>query len=68
MLCCDWDMVEAHYTFCMDYHAGQWSPEYARMCRLGRFFKPGPMWQGYESMSEDAQAIYDSLVLAITGN
>jgi hypothetical protein len=67
MLCCDWDTIEAHYAFCTDFHGGQWSPEYARLCRLGRFFKPGRAWVGFKSLSDEGKAIYSGLVQAMTG-
>ena len=53
------DIVEAHYLFCEHYHSGQWSPEYARLCRISRYYKPSPMGV---TLSENAQDIYDNLV------
>lgn len=56
------DIVEAHYTYCMDWHGGQWSPEYAKLCRISRYFKPGTMFQGFETLSENGKEIYEALV------
>lgn len=56
------DIVEAHYAFCIDYHSGQWSDLYARQCRISRYFKPAPSWNGYDSLSENAREIYDAQV------
>lgn len=56
-----WDIVEAHYAYCMDNHNGQGCPLYAEMCRIGRYFKPGPLWVGFDSLSDNAQSIYYDL-------
>ena len=45
------DIVEAHYWYCVNYHTGQWSPEYARQCRIGRYFSPGLHGDRYPSTS-----------------
>ena len=55
------DIVEAHYWFCADYHEGQWSDKYARLCRIGDYYTPGPLHKGYGSLSENAREIYDNL-------
>lgn len=34
-------LIEGAYWFMCDYHGGQWSPEYATQCALGRIFSPG---------------------------
>lgn len=55
------DILEAHYWYCADYHSGQWSGEYARLCRIQRMgFRPGARANG--PGSENAKAIYDALV------
>lgn len=56
------DVVSAHYAYAVDYHNGQWSALYARSCRIGEYFTPGAAWNGYDSLSENGQAIYDRLV------
>jgi len=56
------DIVEAYYAFFCDYHEGQYSDKYRRLCRILRYFKPSPLFQGYESLSENARCIYDDLV------
>ena len=55
------DIVEAHYAFCIDWHSGQWSDLYARQCRISEYFNPSPMFRGYDSLSENGQEIYDKL-------
>ncbi len=55
------DIVEAHYLYCSEWHSGQWSDLYAKMCRIQGYFKPG-MSLGYESLSENGKVIYDNLV------
>jgi len=54
------DIVDAHYWFCVDYHTGQRSHLYARQCRISGYFKPSPLATG--PATENAQAIYDNLV------
>jgi len=56
------DIVEAHYWHAVDYHGGQWSDLYAKQCRISRYYKPGLMHQGYESLTENGQDIYNQLV------
>ncbi len=57
------DIVEAHYLYCSEYHSGQWSDLYARLSKiltkLG--FRPRPSLN-YDTLSENAQTIYDNLV------
>lgn len=56
------DIVEAHYWFAVDYHGGQFSDLYERMCRISNYYRPGICHRGYDSLSENAQMIYDDLV------
>ena len=34
------DIVEAYYLALSECHSGQWSKEYARLCKIMRYFKP----------------------------
>ena len=56
------DIVSAHYAHAVDYHSGQASDLYAKQCRISGYFRPGPMWRGYDSLSENGKIIYDNLV------
>ncbi len=56
------DIVEAHYSFAIDYHSGQWSDLYARQCRISKYFTPAMAFMGYDSLTENGQMIYDNLV------
>ena len=61
------DIVEAHYAFCSDYHEGQGSKKYQRLCRIsdpnGRIqLRVSPLWGGYSSLSENGKEIYLQLV------
>ena len=53
------DYCEGTYLFCSEYHAGQGSDLYLRLCRLtDRFrFSPSPLIS-WESLSEGARDIY----------
>ena len=61
MLVNTFEGATALYTFCTDYHSGQWSRGYRLLCRLGKRLKLSPMWMGYESLEEDEKEIYDEL-------
>lgn len=56
------DIVEAYYLYFVDYHGGQWSREYARLSRMTRYFKPRQSLS-YDTLSENAQEIYNSLAV-----
>ncbi len=53
------DIVEAHYWFCVDHHEGQSSDKYLRMCKLSEFFTPSGLSNG--PTNENSGAIYDAL-------
>lgn len=55
------DILSAHYAFAAAHHGGQGSDLYFRLSRIGRYFTPGAAWRGYDSLSENGQAIYDDL-------
>lgn len=56
------DIVTAHYAFCCDYHEGQASELYARLCRIQRYYRPSPLFKGFASLNENEQAIYQQLL------
>ncbi len=58
------DIIQAHYAFACDYHGGQASKLYSRLCRIGRYFTPGALWRGFDSLSENGQEIYRNLEAA----
>jgi len=51
------DICEAYYLALSDCHGGQWSPEYARLCRLRKSFKPSPLLS-VDTLSDNAREIY----------
>ena len=57
------DICDAYCAFAVDYHGGQWSPEYAI---LGRLQRMGYRWRlfggSYDDLTENGKAIYDNLV------
>jgi len=55
------DIVEAHYLFCRDYHVGM-CDLYTRLCHIREYFRPAPSLE-YDTLSENGQVIYDGLVL-----
>ena len=54
------DVVEANYIFCSDYHNGQSSYLYKRLCRMLKYFSPSPTLNFY-SLSENGKEIYENL-------
>lgn len=56
------DIVEAHYAFACDYHGGQSTDLYAKLCRIGQYFTPSPLWRNFDSLSENGKEIYNNLV------
>jgi|21_taG_2_1085346.scaffolds.fasta_scaffold103418_1 hypothetical protein len=55
------DIAQAYYLFFMDYHEGQTSEKYKRLCQIGEYLTCSPMFEGYKSLSENGKAIYQSL-------
>lgn len=53
------DIVEAWYLALSHCHSGQWSREYARLCRLLKKFKPSSMLD-VDRLSDNGRMIYDS--------
>jgi hypothetical protein len=53
------DIAEAWYLALMHCHGGQWSREYARLCKLSKSFRPSPLLS-VERLGENARAIYDA--------
>lgn len=62
-----WDIVTAHYAYYSDYHGGQSSREYLRLCKIvnrrGTIrFNPARHFKGYRSLSQNGKTIYRNLV------
>jgi hypothetical protein len=58
------DICEAYYLFASNYHGGQSSKEYAIFGRLDKMqFRPSPLLNS-DGLNENAQMIYDGLVMA----
>ena len=53
------DIVEAYYLALSECHGGQWSPEYARLCSMLRYFQPGLMLSA-DTLTDNGRAIYDA--------
>ena len=68
------DIVEAHYAFYVEWHDGMNGSDYVgaqnlnmyeRQCRIGEYFKPSPLWRGYESLTDNGKEIYHALETAL---
>ena len=58
-----WAIVEGHYVFCCLWHSGQSSELYLRLCRIGRYFKPGPLWSESKALEDpETAAVYEALL------
>jgi hypothetical protein len=53
------DICEAYFLALSHCHGGQWSTEYARLCKLMSYFKPSTMLS-IETLSDNGREIYDS--------
>ena len=60
------DIAEAWFLALCHCHGGQWSREYARLSRMGQYFKPSPMLS-VDSLSENARVIYDDACARMLG-
>ncbi len=54
------DICEAYYLYFNNYHSGQWSDNYRRLCRMRRFFRPRHNLR-VETLSENGRDIYHRL-------
>jgi hypothetical protein len=61
------DIVEAWYLALCDCHGGQGSPEYARLSRMLRYFRPSPMLS-VDTLSENARMIYENACEKLLAN
>lgn len=43
-----WAIVAGHYYYANDYHSGQWSDLYKKLCRISKYFHPSPLWKSVE--------------------
>jgi hypothetical protein len=57
------DLIIAAYYHAANYYSGQWSPLYARLCAMGKIYKPGP-FADLESEGDGVRMWYDELVAA----
>ena len=58
-------IAKVWYCFLADYHGGQWSRSYARLCKLMKSYRPCQRTKnhGYDSLSKIEKRIYKRLVL-----
>ena len=61
------DIVEAWYLALTHCHGGQWSEEYARLCKMLGYFKPGAMLS-VDSLNDNAREIYEAACAKMLGN
>lgn len=54
------DICEAWYLWLCDNHGGQWSPEYRRLSRMLKYFRPRPSLE-VDTLSENGRAIFENL-------
>jgi len=54
------DIVEAYYLAFSECHSGQWSKEYARLCKIMSYFKPKYDLNS-ETLTENGKEIYISV-------
>lgn len=54
------DICEAYYLALSEWHSGQGSAEYARLCRLTSYYTPRPMLTP-QTLTESGKIIYQQL-------
>jgi len=63
---CEWDrfdIVAAHYCYCVNWHSGQWSKEYARLSKIASYSRNMPTdLKGLLAFSDNSAWIYLNLV------
>ena len=60
------DICEAYFLALSHCHWGLRSREYARLCKLMRYFKPSPMLS-VDSLSDNGREIYDNACARMLG-
>ena len=60
------DIVEAWYLALTHCHGGQWSPEYARLCRMSKYFRPSPLLS-VDRLTDNGREIYDNACARLLG-
>lgn len=53
-----WDIVEGWYWFLTEYHGGQYSESYRRLCRLQEYYSPGHN-HGVRGLTGGAREVYE---------
>ncbi len=53
------DICEAYFLALSHCHAGQYSREYMRLCKLMSYFRPSPLLR-VDSLNENAREIYEN--------
>lgn len=61
------DICEAYFLAFYYYHGGQYSREYARLCKLYTYFKPSPNLSVY-TLSDNGLQIYNKVVARLLAN
>lgn len=62
------DICDAYYCFAVDWHGGQFSPEYAILGRLKRMgYSAGYGGIDYDRLTANGKAIYNNLLLNLEG-
>jgi hypothetical protein len=54
------DIAQALYWYCAEFHGGQWTNEYKVLSSLG--YRPGAMERGIEPDNPDQERVYDGLI------
>ena len=62
------DIVEAYYCFLVNYHDGQYSVSYRRLCNMKQYYKPSTFGNDNpERLTENAREIFNALVAKYEG-
>jgi hypothetical protein len=61
------DICEAYYLALSHCHGGQWSPEYLRLCKMQRYFKPSPSLS-QKTLTTNGREIYNAVCFRLLSN
>jgi negative regulator of genetic competence, sporulation and motility len=62
-----YDITEAYYLALSHCHNGQWSNEYARLCKMQKYFKPSVLFS-YDTLTENGKLIYNKACTKLLGD
>lgn len=57
-----YDITDAYYLFFTHCYNGMGCWMYKRLCKMRKYYKPSPLLNNEDDLTENGRAIYDTLV------